>query len=156
MGYGWRQVFIGGREKNELAREKMWSRIYLTPLLQAEEDRDQARRHFADLAREKELLGSTTSAYNSDRYVHGGRLVGMKQDMGLMSGQICTADVCDYAGVYDEGLSLRMGWGAVRERWRRQLKRKEENVRNLYISARKSICNHIASEQLSRLRTNHE
>lgn len=71
MGYGWRQVFIGGREKNELAREKMWSRIYLTPLLQAEEDRDQARRHFADLAREKELLGSTTSAYNSDRYVLG-------------------------------------------------------------------------------------
>jgi len=69
MGYGWRQVFVGGREKNELAREKMWSRIYLTPLLQAEEDRDQARRHFADLAREKELLGSTTSAYNSDRFV---------------------------------------------------------------------------------------
>ena len=69
MGYGWRKVFIGGREKNELAREKMWSRIYLTPLLQAEEDRDQARRYFADQAREKELLGTTSSAYNSDRYV---------------------------------------------------------------------------------------
>ena len=47
----------------------MWSRIYITPLLQAEEDRDQARRHFADLAREKALLGTQTSAYNSDRYV---------------------------------------------------------------------------------------
>ncbi len=46
----------------------MWSRIYITPLLQAEEDRDQARRYFADQAREKELFGSTSSAYNSDRY----------------------------------------------------------------------------------------
>jgi NADH dehydrogenase (ubiquinone) 1 alpha subcomplex subunit 13 len=69
MGYGWRKVFVGGREKNELAREKMWSRIYLTPLLQAEEDRDQVRRYYADQAREKELLGTTSSAYNSDRYV---------------------------------------------------------------------------------------
>lgn len=47
----------------------MWSRIYLTPLLQAEEDRDQARRYFADQAREKTLLGTQSSAYNSDRYV---------------------------------------------------------------------------------------
>ena len=53
---------------SELGREKMWSRIYITPLLQAEEDRDQARRYFADQAREKELLGSTSSPYNSDRY----------------------------------------------------------------------------------------
>ena len=56
-------------QRSELAREKMWSRIYLTPLLQAEEDRDQARRYFADQAREKELFGTQTSAYNSDRYV---------------------------------------------------------------------------------------
>jgi hypothetical protein len=47
----------------------MWSRIHLTPLLQAEEDRDQVRRHFADKAREKELLGTETKVYNSDRYV---------------------------------------------------------------------------------------
>lgn len=53
---------------SELAREKMWSRIYITPLLQAEEDRDQARRYFADQAREKELFGSTSRPYNSDRY----------------------------------------------------------------------------------------
>jgi hypothetical protein len=53
---------------SELAREKMWSRIHLIPLLTAEEDRDLVRRHLADQAREKELLGSTTSAYNSDRY----------------------------------------------------------------------------------------
>lgn len=47
----------------------MWSRIHLIPLLTAEEDRDLARRHFADQAREKELLGKVTSPYNSDRYV---------------------------------------------------------------------------------------
>lgn len=67
MTYGWRQIFIGQREKHELAREKMWSRIHITPLLQAEEDRDQVRRHYADQAREKELLGSQTSVMNSER-----------------------------------------------------------------------------------------
>ncbi|RFU27891.1 hypothetical protein B7463_g8439, partial [Scytalidium lignicola] len=69
MTYGFYKVGKGIREQNELAREKMWSRIYLIPLLTAEEDRDLVRRHFADLAREKELFGSNTSAYNSDRYV---------------------------------------------------------------------------------------
>jgi len=47
----------------------MWSRIHLTALLQAEEDHDQVRRHFADQAREKELLGSQSSIMSSDRYV---------------------------------------------------------------------------------------
>jgi hypothetical protein len=39
------------------------------PLLQAEEDRDQVRRYYADKAREKELLGEETKVYHSDRYV---------------------------------------------------------------------------------------
>jgi hypothetical protein len=52
---------------SELAREKMWSRIHLIPLLQAEEDRDQVRRHLADQAREKELLGENMRVYHSDR-----------------------------------------------------------------------------------------
>jgi hypothetical protein len=56
------------RDCSELAREKMWSRIYLIPALTAEEDRDLVRRHLADQKREKELLGNTTSPYNSDRY----------------------------------------------------------------------------------------
>jgi hypothetical protein len=47
----------------------MWGRLYITPLLQAEEDRDQVRRYYADKAREKELLGSEQKVYNSDRYV---------------------------------------------------------------------------------------
>lgn len=71
MAYGWRQTFIGQREKLELGREKIWARLHLIPLLQAEEDRDQVRRHYADLAREQELLGSQSKAYNSDRYVMG-------------------------------------------------------------------------------------
>ena len=54
---------------SELAREKMWARIHLIPALQAEEDRDQVRRYLADKAREKELLGSETKVYNSDRYI---------------------------------------------------------------------------------------
>jgi len=69
MAYGWRKTFLGQREKHEMAREKMWSRIHLIPVLQAEEDRDQVRRYYADLAREKELLGSQSKAYNSDRFV---------------------------------------------------------------------------------------
>lgn len=47
----------------------MWGRLYLTPLLQAEEDRDQVRRYYADKAREKELLGVEHKVYNADRYV---------------------------------------------------------------------------------------
>lgn len=47
----------------------MWSRLYLAPLLQAEEDRDQVRRYYADKAREKELLGTEEKVYNSDRCV---------------------------------------------------------------------------------------
>ena len=53
---------------SELAREKMWSRIHLIPVLQAEEDRDLVRRHWAEQAREKELMGSETKVYNNDRY----------------------------------------------------------------------------------------
>lgn len=47
----------------------MWARIHLTPLLQAEEDRDQVRRFWADQAREKELLGENIKVYNTDKYV---------------------------------------------------------------------------------------
>ncbi|KAK0736694.1 GRIM-19 [Apiosordaria backusii] len=69
MVYGWYQLIGGVREMNEMAREKMWARIYLVPMLQAEVDRDLVRRHLADQAREKELLGENFKVYNSDRYV---------------------------------------------------------------------------------------
>ncbi|KAI1170108.1 NADH-ubiquinone oxidoreductase subunit [Nemania sp. FL0916] len=69
MTFGFYKLTQGIREQNELGREKMWSRIHLIPLLQAEEDRDLVRRHLADQAREKELLGENFKVYNSDRYV---------------------------------------------------------------------------------------
>lgn len=54
---------------SELQREKMWSRIHIMPLLQAEADRDQVRRHLADKAMEVELMGKETQVYESDRWV---------------------------------------------------------------------------------------
>jgi len=52
---------------SELGREKMWSRIHLIPVMQAEEDRDQVRRMLADKARERELLGGELKTYWGDR-----------------------------------------------------------------------------------------
>ncbi|KAF9892934.1 hypothetical protein FE257_000526 [Aspergillus nanangensis] len=69
MAYGYYKLFYGIREQNELGREKIWGRLHLVPMLQAEEDRDQVRRHYADKAREKELLGTDSKVYNSDRFV---------------------------------------------------------------------------------------
>ncbi|KAL1975067.1 hypothetical protein VTN31DRAFT_3459 [Thermomyces dupontii] len=69
MAYGFYRLYYGIREHNELAREKIWARIHLIPLLQAEEDRDLVRRYYADQAREKKLLGTETKPYNSDRFV---------------------------------------------------------------------------------------
>ncbi|KEZ44665.1 hypothetical protein SAPIO_CDS2738 [Scedosporium apiospermum] len=69
MAYGWYKLVSGIRETNEYAREKMWARIHLLPVLQAEEDRDQVRRYLADQAREKELLGENTKVYHSDRLI---------------------------------------------------------------------------------------
>jgi len=69
VAYGLWRYGKGVAEFNELAREKMWARIHLAPVLQAEEDRDQVRRYMADQEREKQLLGKVTKVYNSDRFV---------------------------------------------------------------------------------------
>ncbi|EGP83532.1 unnamed protein product [Zymoseptoria tritici ST99CH_1A5] len=69
MTYGFYKVGKGIREQNELAREKMWSRIHLIPLLQAEEDRDAVRRHYAQQKMEEELLGKAAPVYYGDRFV---------------------------------------------------------------------------------------
>ena len=61
-------------EKRELQRERVWSRIYLTPMLQAEADRDSYRRRMATQAREAEIMkdvkgwDATASVYRH-RYV---------------------------------------------------------------------------------------
>ncbi|KAJ5115015.1 hypothetical protein NUU61_000774 [Penicillium alfredii] len=67
--YGMYKYFHGARELRELSREKMWARLHLAPVMQAEEDRDQVRRYLADKERAKELLGSEGKVYNSDRFI---------------------------------------------------------------------------------------
>lgn len=63
----------GVRERRELAREKIWARIHLTPMLQAEADRDDVRRYYANIEREKELMKDIENweersrIYNSNR-----------------------------------------------------------------------------------------
>lgn len=54
--YGFYQAISGIHERNELYREKIWSRLYLQPVIQAEADRDAVRRHYAQVAREKEIM----------------------------------------------------------------------------------------------------
>lgn len=73
-GYGFYATMNGIKERREMAREKVWARIYLTPMLQAEADRDDVRRHFAAQQREKELMKDVKGwdlggVYNSDRLV---------------------------------------------------------------------------------------
>ncbi|KAJ1991435.1 hypothetical protein H4R33_001356 [Dimargaris cristalligena] len=63
------------KEWRELKREKIWSRLHLVPLLQAEQDRDTYRREEAMKAREAEIMKDVPgwevgkSVYNTDRYV---------------------------------------------------------------------------------------
>jgi hypothetical protein len=76
----------------------MWARINLIPLLQAEEDRDQVRRYWADQKREKELLGENTKVYNNERYV--ARRMGIVARIVLTADiqSICATDICRLSG----------------------------------------------------------
>lgn len=73
-GYGFYRALGGIQERRELKREKLWARIYLMPLLQAEEDRQTVRRTFAQLAREKEIMKDVPgfdvekSVYNDGKF----------------------------------------------------------------------------------------
>ncbi|KAF9949250.1 hypothetical protein BGZ65_007465 [Modicella reniformis] len=64
----------GIHERRELEREKVWSRIYLIPMLQAEADRDTYRREVAAREREAQIMKNVKgwkvgeSVYNSKRY----------------------------------------------------------------------------------------
>jgi NADH dehydrogenase (ubiquinone) 1 alpha subcomplex subunit 13 len=73
-GCGFYVAMNGIKERRELAREKVWARIHLTPMLQAEADRDDVRRHFAAQQREKKLMKDVKGwdlggVYNSARLV---------------------------------------------------------------------------------------
>ncbi|CCU97729.1 unnamed protein product [Malassezia sympodialis ATCC 42132] len=72
--FGFWRLGQGNIERRELARERAWSRIYLTPLLLAESDRDMFRRDRASVLRENLLMKDVPnweagkSVYNSKRY----------------------------------------------------------------------------------------
>ncbi|KAH3672433.1 hypothetical protein WICMUC_004269 [Wickerhamomyces mucosus] len=71
MGYGWYATINGIHERRELQREKIWSRIYLQPLLIAEDDRDNVRRYYNDLKRSKEIAGDEITdlkVYNDGKF----------------------------------------------------------------------------------------
>jgi len=69
--YKWAQ---SSRELQELAREKVWARLHLIPLLEAENDRDLVRRQIAEAERERALMSDVKgwkmgSVYNSDKVI---------------------------------------------------------------------------------------
>jgi hypothetical protein len=83
----------------------MWARIHLIPALQAEEDRDLVRRHLADQAREKELLGENIKVYNSDRCVFtllSGRWAGLAETVLLTVVKIRPPNFCRCTRAFDE------------------------------------------------------
>ncbi|KAF9515254.1 hypothetical protein BS47DRAFT_1372072 [Hydnum rufescens UP504] len=79
--FGFWRLGLGNIEKRELKRENIWSRIYLTPMLLAEGDRDAYRRQQAALAREKEIMKDVKgweagrSVYHGDRHKPDQRIV---------------------------------------------------------------------------------
>jgi len=74
MGYGWYRLAQGMRENRELVRERTWARIYMTPLLMAEQDRDSVRRYYSDKKREAEIMKDVPgwipkqSVYNDGKF----------------------------------------------------------------------------------------
>ncbi|KAH6562852.1 hypothetical protein BASA50_003040 [Batrachochytrium salamandrivorans] len=56
MAYGWNQLFHSNAEFKEIRREKAYARIFITPLLQAETDRDLVRRLDSLKRRETEAM----------------------------------------------------------------------------------------------------
>lgn len=74
MGYGWYLLINGSRERNELYREKVWSRFHIQPLLQAEADRDELRRVTSLRKAEQEVMSDVAdfdaeaSVYNDGKY----------------------------------------------------------------------------------------
>ncbi|KNZ77199.1 NADH dehydrogenase [ubiquinone] 1 alpha subcomplex subunit 13, partial [Termitomyces sp. J132] len=72
--WGFYRVGKGNLEKRELAREKVWSRIHLVPLLMAEGDRDAFRREQAAVGRERAIMKDVKGweagkgVYHSSRY----------------------------------------------------------------------------------------
>lgn len=56
MAYGWYKVSKVDVDRREIEREKVWSRFYLSPFLQAETDRDWERRIKGAAEREAKIM----------------------------------------------------------------------------------------------------
>lgn len=72
-GYGFYKLIAGIRERNELQREKVWSRIYLQPLLQAEADRDYYRRLVSLRSKEAEIMADVPDFDVNEPVYHDAR-----------------------------------------------------------------------------------
>ena len=72
--YGFYKTIQSIQERRELQREKVWARIHLMPLLQAETDRDLVRRHYSDKAIESKIMANVPgwdvneNVYNDGRF----------------------------------------------------------------------------------------
>ncbi|KAI3402770.1 hypothetical protein KGF56_004444 [Candida oxycetoniae] len=62
VSFGFYKYYQGVNEQRELTREKKWARFYLEPLLLAEDDRNIARRYFAEKERQKLIKESVSDA----------------------------------------------------------------------------------------------
>ncbi|EGW30975.1 uncharacterized protein SPAPADRAFT_62877 [Spathaspora passalidarum NRRL Y-27907] len=73
MAFGFYRYYKGVDEQRELLREKAYARFNLEPLLLAEEDRNLARRYYAELARQKlvrESMSPETRAKFDEEVYH--------------------------------------------------------------------------------------
>ena len=67
MTFGFYRYYQGVNEQRELTRERNWARFHLEPLLIAEEDRNVARRYFAELER-RELVKENMSPEDKEKF----------------------------------------------------------------------------------------
>ena len=67
MSFGFYKYYKAADEQREFTRERNWARFHLEPLLIAEEDRNVARRYFAELKR-RELVKESMSPENREKF----------------------------------------------------------------------------------------
>ncbi|KAK9464484.1 GRIM-19 [Lipomyces arxii] len=72
--FGFYKLSVAMKARREEKREKMWARIHLAPMLQAETDRDTVRRYYATQAREKEIMKDHPEWADGKPVYHDGRL----------------------------------------------------------------------------------
>lgn len=72
MAYGFYRLYKGVTEQNELLRERQWARFQLEPLLLAEQDRNIARRYYAEMKRrdliKESMLADDKAKFEQELY----------------------------------------------------------------------------------------